>query len=129
MPRAAAAPRLPTAVDLVVQAGELTPDLVAATRSLAPFGAGNPNVRIALAGGVVRQVREIKGRHVKLFVRGPRGETQAILFSGVGTPFGEALRRSEGCPVDLLGTATVDVYAGVESATLKPEDAMIGSLL
>ncbi len=129
MPRAAAAPRPATAVDLVVPAGQLTPDLVEAVKTLAPFGAGNPNVRIALVGGVVRRVVEIKGRHIKLFLRGTRGETQAILFSGVGTPLGEALRYTEGCPVDLLGTATVDTYNGVDSATLKPEDAMIGSLL
>lgn len=128
-PLAAVAARPPTAVDLVVPAGRLTPELVEALKPLAPLGAGNPNARIAVTGGVLRLVREIKGRHLKFFLRGPEGETQAMLFNGVGTPFGEELRRCEGCPVDMLGTAVVDVYQGVGTATLRPEDAVVGSAI
>lgn len=124
-PLAAAAIRPPTSVDITVHAGMLTPELVAALKSLAPFGAGNPNAKIAVVGGVVRKIYTIKERHLKFFLRGPHGETQAILFNGIGTPFGEALRRVEGCRVDLLGTASIDTYNGVDTATLKPEDAMV----
>lgn len=126
-PLAAAAIRPPTAVDIVVHAGLLTPDLVDALKSLAPFGAGNPNARIAVVGGIVRRIYEIKGRHLKFFLRGPHGETQAILFNGIGTPFGEALRRVEGCCVDMLGTASIDTYNGINTATLKPEDAIVAA--
>jgi single-stranded-DNA-specific exonuclease len=127
LPLAAAAVRPPTLVDIVVPVGRLTPGLVEDLKALAPFGAGNPNARIAVIGGIMKRVYEVKARHLKFFLRGPDGETQAILFNGVGTPFGEELRRSEGCRVDLLGTATVDSYRGVDTATLKPEDAMISS--
>lgn len=126
LPRAAAAVRPPVAVDIVVPAGGLTPDLVVSMKALAPFGAGNPNARIAVVGGILKRVYEIKSRHLKFFLRGPEGETQAILFNGVGTPFGEELRHSEGCCVDLLGTATIDSYQGIDTATLRPEDAMVG---
>jgi single-stranded-DNA-specific exonuclease len=129
LPQAAAVVRPPSHVDVAVPAGGLTTDLVEALRLLAPLGAGNPNARIAVTGGTVRRIYEIKGRHLKFFLKGERGETQAILFNGVGTPFGEELRRCEGCPVDMLGTATVDVFGGVAVPTLKPEDAMVGSRL
>jgi single-stranded-DNA-specific exonuclease len=128
-PLAAAAVRPLTSVDIAIPAGMLTPALVTALKSLAPFGNGNPNARIAVVGGVVKKIYEIKGRHLKFFLRGPHGETQAMLFNGVGTPFGEELRRVEGCRVDLLGTATIDSYNGVDTATLKPEDAMVAPRL
>ena len=123
--RAVGMVRPPAQVDLVVEAGQLTPVLAHDLEPLAPFGPGNPQPRIAVVGGLAASVREINGRHLKIILRCPGGETEAILFDGVGTPFGEALRAAEGRRVDVLGTVRIDNYSGVERAVLRPEDAMV----
>jgi single-stranded-DNA-specific exonuclease len=120
--------RPPAQVDLVVEVGRLTPLLSGELEPLAPFGSGNPQPRIAVVGGLVASVRELSGRHLKVMLRGPSGETEAILFDGVGTPFGESLRAAEGKRADLLGTVRIDNYGGIERAVLRPEDAMVSGL-
>ncbi|WP_456749063.1 single-stranded-DNA-specific exonuclease RecJ [Bradyrhizobium sp. USDA 4341] len=126
--RAADLVRPPLQVDLVVEAGQLTPELAAELEPLAPFGAGNPQPRIAVVGGLLATVRELSGRHLKMVLRGPSGETEAMLFDGVGIPFGESLRAAEGQRVDLLGTIRIDNYGGFARAVLRPEDAMVARL-
>lgn len=128
--RAADLVRPPMQVDLVVEVGQLTPAIAQALEPLAPFGSGNPQPRIVVTGGLAVSVREISGRHLKIVLRGPGGETEAVLFDGVGTPFGESLRQAEGRRCDLLGTVRIDNYGGVSRAVLRPEDAMVaGSVL
>ena len=123
--RAASLVRPPVQVDLAVEVGQLTPALARDLEPLAPFGSGNPQPRIAVTGGLAVSVREISSRHLKIILRGPGGETEAILFDGVGTPFGEALRQAEGRRCDLLGTLRIDNYGGTARAVLRPEDAMV----
>jgi single-stranded-DNA-specific exonuclease len=120
--------RPPAQVDLVVEVGQLTPALSGELEPLAPFGSGNSQPRIAVVGGLVSSVRELSGRHLKVILRGPGGETEAMLFDGVGTPFGESLRAAEGKRADLLGTVRIDKYGGVERAVLRPEDAMVSGV-
>lgn len=123
--RATGLVRPPVQVDLAVEAGQLSPALARDLEPLAPFGSGNPQPRIAVTGGLAVSVREITGRHLKVILRGPGGETEAVLFDGVGTPFGEALRQAEGRRCDLLGTLRIDNYGGTARAVLRPEDAMV----
>src|SRR3546814_17517097 len=52
----------PTGVDMVVECGMLTPDLVESMALLAPFGRGNPEPRIVVVGGFCRKVRILKNR-------------------------------------------------------------------
>src|SRR3546814_5057676 len=86
----------PTGVDMVVECGMLTPDLVESMALLAPFGRGNPEPRIVVVGGFCRKVRILKNAHVKAFLTGPTGEVELILFKGVGSPVGDAIQRAEG---------------------------------
>lgn len=116
----------PIEVDVAFECGTLTPDAVEALDSLQPFGMMNPKPRIALVGGWARRVQVMKGVHIKLFLTGPKGETEATLWNAIGTPLGDALAEGQEHWVDLYGTARIDSYGGRRRATLAIEDAMIG---
>jgi len=119
----------PTEVDIAFECGILTPEIVEALESLQPFGMMNPKPRIAILGGWVRNVRIMKEAHVKLWVAGPRGETEATMWNAIGTPLGDALAACEDRWVDIYGTARIDSYGGRRRATLAIEDAIIGKAI
>lgn len=116
----------PIPVDLAFKCGELNPDVVEGLEALEPFGMKNPKPRIALVGGQVRSVQIMKGLHVKLFVMGQDGETEVIMWNGIGTPLGDALAESEDHWIDIYGTARIDAFGGRRRATVIADDAMIG---
>jgi single-stranded-DNA-specific exonuclease len=74
--------RPPTKVDALVHGGDLTLDLCAELASLAPFGLGNPNVTLLLAGcELVEPVAVGEGKHLKFRVREDgRDSGSAIAF-------------------------------------------------
>lgn len=119
----------PTEVDLAFGCGELKADIVEALERLEPFGMKNPKPRVAILGGYVRSVQVMKGIHVKLFISGQNGETEAVLWHAIGTPVGDALAASEDHWVDIYGTARIDAFGGRRRATIAIEDAIIGTSL
>src|SRR5690606_6960668 len=100
----------PTEVDLQYACGAVTPSIVEALESLEPFGMKNPKPRIAVTGGWVRSAIVMKGKHLKLFVAGKDGETECLMWNGIGTPVGDALKESEGRWIDVYGTARIDAF-------------------
>ena len=120
--------RPPTMIDLAVPVGGLPQDVVAAFELMAPFGMGNPKPRVAFTGGVLEGVRVLKGSHVKgrVVSADGRSEVDLILFGGVGSILGEALRAAEGHRVDVMGSVEINAYGGVTKIQVRPEDAMIG---
>jgi single-stranded-DNA-specific exonuclease len=74
--------RPPAKVDALVHGGDLTLDLCAELASLAPFGLGNPNVTLLLAGcELVEPVAVGEGKHLKFRVREDgRDSGSAIAF-------------------------------------------------
>lgn len=117
---------VPTEVDLAFECGKVTPSVVEALERLEPFGMKNPKPRIAVTGGWVRAATVMKGKHLKLYVTGPHGETECLMWNGIGTPLGDALAGSERYSVDVYGTAKVDAFGGRRRATISIEDAMLG---
>ena len=116
----------PARIDVAVACGELTPALVEAFERMAPYDQNaNPEPVVAVHGGWVKQVRVLKEKHVKLFLAGEAGETEAMLLFGVGTPLGDALAASEDCFVDIYGTAEINLFGGKRRGTLRIADAMI----
>ena len=72
----------PTKVDALVHGGDLTLELCAELASLAPFGLGNPNVTLLLAGcELVEPIAVGEGKHLKFRVREDgRDSGSAIAF-------------------------------------------------
>ncbi|NTF17533.1 single-stranded-DNA-specific exonuclease RecJ [Agrobacterium rubi] len=118
--------RPPVQVDVALKCGELSPSMVEAFARMAPFDQkDNPEPVVAIHSGWVKSVRILKERHVKLFLAGEHGETEAFLAFGVGTPLGDALAKSDDKFVDIYGTLEINEYGGKRRAVVKIEDAMI----
>jgi len=116
----------PVMVDIAVPCGELTMDIPAALERLQPYGTANTKPKIAVYGGRVKRATVVgQNNHVKLVLTGPHGETEAIMYRGVGTPLGESLRGTDGLHVDVLGEVKIDEYGGRKRATLVIEDAVV----
>lgn len=116
----------PVQVDVALKCGELTPAMVEAFARMAPFDQkDNPEPIVAVYGGWVKNVRVLKERHVKLFLAGEAGETEAILWNAIGTPLGDALASADDKFVDIYGTSEINVYGGKRRAVIKITDAMI----
>lgn len=113
-------------VDLALKCGELTPAMVEAFGRMAPFDQkNNPEPIIAIYGGWVKSVRILKDRHVKIFLAGEHGETEAVIWNAVGTTLGDALAKSDDKFVDIYGTSEINVFGGKRRAVVKIADAMI----
>jgi single-stranded-DNA-specific exonuclease len=67
----------------------------------------------------------MKERHVKLFLAGEAGETEALLWNAIGTPLGDALAASDDKFVDIYGTAEINVFGGKRRGVVRIVDAMI----
>jgi len=113
-------------IDVALKCGELSPAMVEAFGRMAPFDQkDNPEPVVAIHGGWVKSVRVLKERHVKLFLAGEHGETEAVLWNAIGTPLGDALARSDDKFVDIYGTSEINVFGGKRRAVVRISDAMI----
>jgi single-stranded-DNA-specific exonuclease len=83
-----------TTVDAFVHGGELTLDLCAELARLAPFGLGNPNVTLLLAGcEVVEPVTVGEGKHLRFRVRADGRDSGSAIAFRLG-PQLDRLRRA-----------------------------------
>jgi single-stranded-DNA-specific exonuclease len=116
----------PVQIDVALKCGELTPGMVEAFGRMAPFDQkDNPEPMVAVYGGWVKSVRIMKERHVKLFLAGEAGESEALLWNAIGTPLGDALAASDDKFVDIYGTSEINVFGGKRRAVVRIMDAMI----
>jgi single-stranded-DNA-specific exonuclease len=82
-----------TTVDAFVHGGELTLDLCAELARLAPFGLGNPNVTLLLAGcEVVEPVTVGEGKHLRFRVRADGRDSGSAIAFRLGSQL-DRLRR------------------------------------
>lgn len=124
--KAAGFKQAPVKVDVALQCGELTPGVVDAFARMAPFDQNaNPEPVVAIHSGWVKRVNVMKDKHVKLFIAGEKGETEAVIWNAIGTPLGDALAKSDDKFVDIYGTAEINVYGGKRRGVIKIMDAMI----
>ena len=118
--------RPPLKVDLSVQCGQLSTKIISSFEMISPFGAGNPEPRIAILGGVLKKTRVLKGKHIKAELESNSGTQEIMLFNVIDTPLGDTLIFSEGHYVDVFGKAKLNEYAGRITVQIFPEDIMIG---
>ena len=86
--------RPPTKIDALVHGGDLTLELCAEVASLAPFGLGNPNVTLLLAGcELVEPVAVGEGKHLKFRVREDGRDSGSAIAFRLGRQI-ERLRRA-----------------------------------
>ena len=118
--------RPPLKVDLVVPCGKLNAKLISHFEMIAPFGAGNPEPRLAVVGGILKKTRVLKGKHIKAEIESDIGTQEVMMFNVVDTPLGDTLIFSEGHFVDVYGKVKLNEYAGKLTPQIFPEDVIIG---
>lgn len=75
--------------------------------ALAPFGAGHPEPRFALAGVRVAQVRPVGSGHLACVLCEGSARLSAIAFRCADQPLGQAIGRHAGAPLHLAGRLQV----------------------
>ncbi len=95
-----------------------------ALERLAPFGAGNPEPRFAMAGLRVKAVDVIKDAHIRLRLQGADGaRIDGMAFRAVDRSLGRFLLGAAGTIVHLAGRIEIDAWRGRGEARLIVEDA------
>jgi single-stranded-DNA-specific exonuclease len=124
-----AAARAETAlkIDALVAAGGLTPDFVREAGRAGPFGAGNPEPVVALAGHVLAHAEPVgAGGHVRLRLRsGDGSQVSGIAFRAMAGPLGPGLLTQRGQPLHVAATVALDRWNGRERVDLRVLDAAL----
>lgn len=114
-------------LDGMVSIGGASVELLEKLEKLAPFGQGNPQLRLCIKQ-VVNLKSEIVGEnHVKtlLIDKVSNSRLSAISFRSVGTGLGDALLASVGKIIDVCGQFRLQEWNGRQTISLNIEDIII----
>jgi single-stranded-DNA-specific exonuclease len=110
-------------VDAVLTAAGATPEIVHLLEKAGPFGSGNPEPVIAIAGHRLEQVSEIGSGHLRLCLTGDDGgKLEAFAFGALGRPLGDAILAARGERAHVAGHLTLDRWGGSERVRLRVLD-------
>ncbi|RMD63404.1 MAG: single-stranded-DNA-specific exonuclease RecJ, partial [Alphaproteobacteria bacterium] len=110
--------------DGVLHPGGATADLVRAIERCAPFGAGNPQPRFAVAAARIVRADVVGENHVRCILAGADdARLKAIAFRAMDTALGPALLATGGRPLHLAGKLRLDEWAGGDAVQFVVEDA------
>lgn len=106
--------------DAAVPVAEADFSLLRALQALAPHGKGNPEPLLLLKGGIVRNTRLIKDKHLKGRITAGGQSVDFIWWSGA-----QHRAAIEGQQVELLATMGTNTWQGIERLQLTVEDARL----
>jgi len=110
-------------VDALVTVGGASLSLLEAFQQLAPFGAGNPEPRFALAGVSCERPGPVGGAHVRCTLTDRGGSRlTAIAWRANGSALGARLMAGAGA-LHVVGKLTKDDWSGRAGVQLEIEDA------
>lgn len=111
-------------IDGAVSAGGFNFALADLLARAGPFGAGNPEPLIALAGHTLAYAEPVGESHIRARFRSGEGKfVNAIAFRALGQPFGKALLENRGRPLHAAGHIAIDRWQGEERVQLQLVDA------
>lgn len=95
--------------------------------NVGPFGMGNAEPVFALGNVRIHQVDVMKEKHIRVQLSDWEGGSRmkALLFSGVGTPLGEALLKNHQQPFHLAGQFQINSWQGRESVEFLISDGAL----
>jgi|CXWL01.1.fsa_nt_gi single-stranded-DNA-specific exonuclease len=113
-------------LDGIVSISGASVELLTQLEKLAPFGQGNPQLRLCIQQ-VVNLKSDIVGEHhVKTLLIDRLSNTRlsAITFRCVGTKLGDALLATVGKTIDVAGQLRLQEWNGKQTVSLNIEDVM-----
>jgi single-stranded-DNA-specific exonuclease len=117
--------RPPLKVDLSIEMADITMEDVEDFEMMAPFGKGNSKPSVVIKNGVLTNVFEMSGKHLKGILEHKGQKMDVMLFSGLGTPLGDALLRAKGYQVDIMGEMKVKLWNGTRKNQILLKDLML----
>ncbi len=111
-------------IDAILNAGAATVDLIDLLQLAGPYGAGNPEPRIAFADAKVVDARIVGADHVScVLVTGDGNRLPGIAFRSAQTPLGQALLAGpRSGPLHVAGKLRADSWRGVRRVQLHVDD-------
>jgi single-stranded-DNA-specific exonuclease len=112
-------------VDGALTLGAAQAGLICHIERLAPFGAGNPEPRFALAGVRVAHAEAVASGHLRCTLADPldTARLRAIAFRAAGTPLGQFLAETRGITIHIAGHLRRDTWLGGDAVQLSIDDA------
>jgi single-stranded-DNA-specific exonuclease len=116
-------PELP--IDGALSVAAVHGELVDQIARLAPFGAGNPELRFVFSAVRVTHAAEVAGGHLRCTLADPLDgvHLRAIAFRAAGTPLGQFLSETRGAAAHVAGRIRRDGWRGGEAVQLSIDDA------
>ncbi len=111
-------------IDGAVGLGAATHELISTLARLAPFGAGNPEPRFAIARVRVGYADRVGDNHVRCRLTDESGTSlKGICFRVADTPMGQALLKSDGATFHIAGRLRLNSWQGRETPEVLIDDA------
>ena len=119
-------------IDGVVSIEGVTCELVRLLDKAAPFGAGNPSIRLKITHLRVVRADKVGVDHVRVILSDAgTGATsvslKAMAFRSLNTPLGEVLLHSRGCILAIAGQAKINHWQGRETVDFMIDDVMVSA--
>lgn len=122
-----AEPLMPSlALDGLATVGGLHVEFLEQMAGLAPFGAGNPEPRFALADCRVVRANVVGEKHVSVIVSQGGASLRGIAFRAMDSDLGLALLSLKGRACHIAGHARLDEWQGQKRVQLHIDDAAEG---
>lgn len=109
-------------IDTVVSVDAASLALVENLSRLEPFGAGNDEPKIAVAGAQVVQSDIVGSGHIRCILTGGGGRLKAIAFNSADSELGHALLNTQGRSLHLAGSLREDNWQGRSNVQLVIDD-------
>ncbi len=111
-------------LDGAIACGGANAALVEAIAKAGPFGAGNPEPRLAIADVRASYADIVGNGHVRMTLKGASGKgLKAVAFRAAETPLGQALLAGGERPIHVAGRLKPDTWRGGDAVELHVEDA------
>ena len=111
-------------IDGAVSAGGFNLALADLLSRAGPFGAGNPEPVLAIAGHTLAYADPVGESHIRVRLRSGDGKfVNAIAFRAFGQPLGKALMENRGRSLHAAGHIAIDRWQGEERVQMRLIDA------
>lgn len=109
-------------VDCHVEGAQVALESIASLSMLEPLGMGNPNVVAIVSGLTVDSVTQMKGGHVKMWLKHAKGAIEGLWWRAEEQGMADLLGGMRGVDVRAIGKPKIDEWNGRRKIVMELED-------